>query len=472
VTHDLLSALEPHLPDQRTRSRLDVVAYLTLWLILLYGLSARQVLPGFGAIGSPAMVLVIPAAFIWAAGWVLPQSGLDRGRQPMRAVLLVYLAYQLVSFAVASSRTLTELESTGSVRALLTAFAMTGVGLLVADGIRDEGRLTELLHRVVKAVTFVSAFGIVQFYTGAPMQFLVPGLQWNRPPVGLAERGPFGRPAATTLHPIEFSVVTAALLPLAIHFALHGRTVHQRRNAAFAAGLIALAVPLSVSRSGLVSLVLALVVLLAGWRGRRLVNGLLTICIAIPVLWATVPGIVGTFIGMFTDTDDDPSIQARINRRPRVMELLRLRPWLGLGNGTWSTEDYFLVDVEIYVTSLQLGLLGMALITIILVFGFLLALAVRALPSASEPTRHLALAIAAGIAGISGSLISFDAFHYRILTGTLFLLLGAAGALWRILGGSEHVATTINIRARTLGRDGRWFGTDAGTSGNEQLTEG
>jgi polysaccharide biosynthesis protein PslJ len=432
--------------ERERRSGFDVVAYLTLWLILLYGLSARQVLPGFGAIGSPAMVLVLPAFFIWAAGWILPQSGLDRGRQPMRVVLLAYLAYLLVSFAVASSRTLTPLETTGSIRAVLTAFAMTGVGLLVADGVRDEGRLTELMHRLVKAVTFVSVFGIVQFYTGAPMQFLVPGLQWNRPPVGLAERGPFQRPTATTLHSIEFSVITAALLPLAIHFALHGRTIHQRRNAAFAAGLIALAVPLSVSRSGLVCLVTALVVLLAGWRGRRLVNGLLTICIAIPVLWATVPGIVGTFIGMFTDTDDDPSIQARINRRPRVMELLRLRPWFGLGNGTWSTEDYFLVDVEIYVTSLQLGLLGMALVACMLVFAVLLALAVRALPTADEPTRHLALAIAAGIAGISASLITFDSFHYRILTGTLFLLMGAAGALWRIHEGSEQLSTMLSLQ--------------------------
>ena len=428
------------------RGSFDVTVYLTLWIILLYGLSARQVVPGFGAIGSPAMLLVLPALLIWAAGWLLPGSGLLRGRNPIRVALLAYLGYQVLSFAVASTRSLTPLETSGAMRALLTAVAMAGVGLLVTDGVPTLPRLTTLIRRIVYAVTFVSVFGIVQFFTRQTFQFLVPGLVWNRPPVGLAARGEFGRPAATTLHAIEFSVITAALLPLAIHFALYGRTVHQRRNAACAAGLIALAVPLSVSRTGVVSLGIALLILFAGWRGRRLINGVLSVVIAIPVLWVTIPGIVGTFIGMFTDTDDDPSVQARINRVPRVIALIRERPWFGLGNGTWSVEDYFLIDNEVYVTTLEMGIVGMVLTTLFLGGTVVLALAVRGLPGVDETTRHLAMAIAASIGGLSISLITFDAFHYRILTGTLFLLIGAAGALWQMHRGSDHVSSLLRMR--------------------------
>ena len=440
------SGAEPSTAPPRATS-FDVVAYLTLWLVLLYGLSARQVVPGLGAICTPAMLVVLPTMLIWAAGWILPQSGLDRGRHPIRTALMVYFAYQVLSFAVANSRPLTELESNGSVRALLTAAAMAGVGLLVADGVRDEARLTTLLHRLVGAVTFVSVFGIVQFYTRQPMQVLVPGLEWNRTPIGVGGRGEFGRPASTTLHPIEFSVITASLLPLALHFALHARTIHQRRNAALASGLIALAVPLSVSRSGVVSLVVALGILFAGWRGRRLIHGLLTVIIAIPVLWATVPGIVGTFIGLFTDTEHDPSIQARINRGPRVMAVIRERPWLGLGNGTFSVEDYFLIDNEVYGTTLEMGIIGLALTFALLGLAVLIALGIRALPTADAATRHLALAIAAAIAALTISLFTFDAFFYRIQTGTLFLLIGATGALWRMHDGSHHIGQAIH-RAR------------------------
>ena len=449
----------PPLPwESRTRSlvprlagRFDVTTYLTLWLILLYGLSARQVVPGVGAIGTPAMLLVLPALLFWVAGWLLPESGLLRGRNPIRAALLVYFGYQVLSFAVAQTRTLTPLETTGALRGLLTATAMAGVGLLVADGVTSLERLNALLRRVVYGITFVSVFGLVQFFTRQPFHVLVPGLTWNTPPPGLSTRGPFVRPSATTLHAIEFSVITGALLPLAIHFALYSLTMHQRRNAALAAALVALAMPLSVSRSGAVSLTMALVILLAGWRGRRLLNGLLTIVVAIPILWATIPGIVGTFIGMFTGTDDDVSIQARLLRVPRIMELIRERPWLGLGNGTWSREEYFLIDNEVYVTTLEMGILGMALTTLFLGAAVLLALAIRGLPRVDEATRHLCLAVGASVAALSISLTTFDAFHYRILTGTLFLLIGAVGALWQLHGGSEQLFR----RTTSQGRSGR-----------------
>lgn len=442
------------------RRSFDVVAYLTVWLVFLYGISARQVVPGFGAIGSPAMLIAMPTFLIWCAGWVLPQAGLNRGPNPMRAGLILYLAYQILSFAVAQSRTLTPLETTGAMRALLTAFAMAGIGLLASDGIKTVERLTTLLRRVMYGVTFVSIFGLVQFFTRQPLQILLPGLQWNRGAVGLSERGPFVRPAGTTLNSLEFSVVTASLLPLAIHFALYGVTLRQRRHAAVGTLLIALAVPLSVSRSGVISLVVGLGILFAGWRGRRLLNGLLTVIIAIPVLWATIPGIVGTFIGLFTGTDDDISIQARLRRIPRIMALIRERPWLGLGNGTWSREEYFLVDNELYVTTLEMGIVGMGLTILLLGGAVILGLCARALPGITEDTKHLALAITAAIAAFTVSLATFDVFHYRILTGTLFLLIGSAGALWQMHHGSDLFARLIrtgsNHKVDLQSGWGRW----------------
>ena len=442
-------------------TRFDTVTYLTLWLAFLYGISARQVVPGFGALGSPAMLIALPSLLIWAGGWVMPRSGLDRGRHPIRAPLLIYFTYLIISFGVTGTRPITGLESTQSIRALLTGAAMTGIALLVADGVRDQARLTALLRRVVIAATFVGIIGILQFITGDPLRVMLPGLRWNADAMsGIELRGAFNRPLSTTLHPIEFSAVTAGLLPLAIHFALYSKNTHARRNFGLAAAILAVAIPIAVSRTGVVSLVVAMAVLAMGWSWRRRLNALLIGMAAVPVIWAAIPGIVGTMIGLFSDTDDDASIQARIRRQPAIMALIRERPWLGLGNGSWSVDDYFLIDNQIFVTTLEMGFVGLALTIFLLLLGAGTAAAVRGLPRVDEATAHLALAITASIAGLAITIVTFDAFFYRILTGTLFLLIGAAGALWRMHGGSEHLSERLHRGSRRW--EDRRLNTDPG----------
>ena len=417
-------------------TRADVVTYLTLWVVLLYGIYARQVVPGLGAIGTPALLLALPTLMFWVAGWVAPHYGLSRDRHPIRAALFVYLCFHLLSFSVASSRPLTSLESTGSARALLTTVAMVGIALLAADGIANSPRLEALLRRVVYAGGFLGLYGLAQYLTRQPLLFLLPGLTWNADPRDLASRGVEVRPAGTALHPIEFGVVTGALVPLAIHFALYAPSKRQRAAAAAAGGFLVLGMPLAASRSGIVSVVVGLLILFTGWRGRRLLNGLLAVCVTVPIIWATVPGVVGTMFGLFTDTGDDISIQARLNRVPRIMALIRERPLLGLGSGTWSIEDYFLIDNELFVTTLESGLVGLTITVALLVGAVVLCLCLRNLVL-DDRTRHLVLALGASIAGLTVSLATFDSFHYHILTGTLFLLVGTAGALWRIHRGSE-----------------------------------
>ena len=415
----------------RDTPRVDVVTYLTIWLVLLAGINARQVVGVFGEIGSPALLITIPALLFWAAGWIVPQVGLDRRPHPMRPALLLYVWIMMASYVVAMSRPLTELEASGAGRALVTSLALVGIALLVADGINTLSRLETLLRRLVTAIAFVSLLGIAQFFSGQALQLDIPGLVWNSEAF-LAGRSAFTRPGATTLHPIEFSVVTAAALPLAIHFALMSSDRTARRNFAVASAIIALAVPLSISRSGLLALAVGLLTLSFAWNWRRRFSAAITFVIAVPVLWMAIPGLVGTLISLFEGTDYDPSIQARIDRRPRIMSLIRQRPWLGLGNGTWSVDDYFLIDNEIYVTTLETGITGALVVAGIFATGVFVAIAVKYLPGADASTGHLGHAIGASIASIAISFATFDAFHYRILTGMLFVLLGAAGALWRL----------------------------------------
>ena len=412
-------------------SRTDVTGYLTLWLVLLFGITAQQVLGPLGAIGSPAMIVAIPAGLWWFASRAAPSLGGYRGPSLIRVALLLYAWYLCLSFAVALARPLTGLELTGAVRALITTFALTGIGLLVTDGISRVDRLITLLRRVVWGGAFMAAVGIAQFVTGRSLQPAIPGLVRNTDYLGLEARSIFHRPAGTAMHPIEFGVMAAALLPLAIHFALYLRPGRQRQAATLAAALLALGVPMSVSRSGVVAVFAAMMVLFLGWSWRRRLNGMVVTLAAVPVLWMSVPGLVGTIRSLFTWADSDPSLLARQERVPRIMALIRERPVMGLGNGTWSVEDYFLIDNEAYVTTLETGVVGLALTVALFAIALYTALAVAHAPHTTEELTHLGRVIAAGLTGIGLSMLTFDAFHYRILTGVLFVFIGASGALLR-----------------------------------------
>jgi hypothetical protein len=419
----------------------DVTAYLTMWIALLVGISAFQVVPGLGAVGSPALLVALATPLLWVAGWSLPQSAVGTGRHPMRAVLIAYTAMALMSYAVAMSRPVSELERTGALRALIISVAMVGVALLVSDGIRDQRRLDTLLRRAVIGVAFVALLGIAQFLTGRQLQPAAPGLVWNADVTAVGMRSIFNRPSSTTMHPIELSVITASILPLGIHYSLYSETISRRRNMATATLIIAFAMPLAVSRSGIVSLIAGLAVLVAGWGWRRRFNGFIVAAAAIPVLWAVVPGLVGTFIGLFGNAAYDPSIQGRVERGPMVMAQVRQRPWLGLGGGTWSVEEYFLLDNQVWATMLEAGLVGLTVVAILVLAGITTGIITARMPGVDPASAHLGQALAASIAALSVSALTFDAFFYRILTGLLFLCLGAVGALWRLHHVSERLPT-------------------------------
>lgn len=416
----------------RPRTWVTPTTVLSIYVVLLYFINARQVVGFLGAVGTPAMLVGLLAAMLWWSGRLLPTATTDLRPHPVRAVVFAFLCAMVASYAVAMARPLTEIEANGAGRALVTVFALTGVCLLTSDALLDTRSVNKLLRRLVLSGTMVSLLGVVQFATGLDLIPSIPGLTLKHPDGGVLGRSTFNRPIGTALHPIEFSVITAALLPLAIHFWLYGKKLHQRRNYALATVIIAVAVPLSLSRSGLLALIVGLSVLALAWDRRRRLNLLLAGFVGVPILWLTVDGLVGTLASLFMNTGTDLSIQARLDRVPRIMTLIKERPWVGLGNGTYSVEDYFLIDNQIWVTTIETGVIGLAITLAAIATGVFTGLFVKRFPNVDERTGHLAHAIGASIAAAGVSLATFDAFFYHILTGTLFLLIGLAGALWRL----------------------------------------
>ena len=424
------SRATPHpLPGTPAWSLSPVMA-LTVWMVLLYGISPNQVFGPLGAIGTPAMILAAFCGMTYLVWRLLPLTDVDRGPNPMRVAIFAYAWFALLSFAVALSRPLSAIEQFGALRASTLVLILGGLALVVADGLGSTAQVTKLLQRLTWVGAAFAALGIIQFFTGRTLTISIPGLTWNHAAAEVGMRSLFNRPTATAAHPIEFSVLTAALFPLALHFMLHEPPGRRRRLAGLACVLLGLAVPMSVSRSGIVAVMVGLVVLAAGWTWQQRLRAIGIAGILVPLLWLTIPGLVGTIRSMFTGRETDDSIQGRLERIPRIIEYIRERPWLGRGEGTFNMEEYFVVDNGLYLKLIETGVVGTAAFALLLLTGIYLAVAVARDP---DPTvAHMARAISASLAALAVSYMTFDAAGYKILSGTLFLLLGAAGALWRL----------------------------------------
>lgn len=414
------------------RSKRDAVTWLTVYLVMVFGFSARLVFSPAGAIGTPA--LGVGAIITWLY-WLQKTSGsdeLDRDWQPVRVAVVVCMLWMLTSTSAAYARPLSDLEISGSTREVIRLVIYAGTALVAADAITTRARLDTLLRRLVFAASFLSLMGIAQFITGTDVTayFRPPGLTVSHETV-TGIRSSFNRPFGTALHPIELGVVLSLVLPLAIHFARFEPRGTRRQRAVAAAIVIACGIPMSLSRSGIIALAVAMITLSTIWTWRERANAAVMATGFLAVMYATIPGLLGTIVALFENSDTDPSVQNRIARIPQMLELFGERPLFGRGFGTYNIEDYFLLDNEYFVTAIEVGLLGLAVVIAVLLTGVFLARGVRH-RGGDLATRHLGQCIASGLLAAMATMYTFDAFYFHVYSSVLFLLLGCAGALWRL----------------------------------------
>lgn len=419
-------------------SRRDVVTVLTVYIALLWLLPAQLILPGLSAIGYPAMVVALGCAGWWAIARAVPgMSGMPVGSQPVRSVLFTYGWWVLLTYAFTFLRPLTTIEANGADRAIIALCGLIGVALLAGDGIESVDRLEVLMQRLVTMASVVALIGIVQFATDFdPVAYVrLPGLEVNQPLIAEGSRSFFDRPYATTLHPIEFSVICAMVLPLAFHYALHRRSDHTRRSSGIAwlhVVLIASAIPMSVSRSGVLGVAVGMVVLSVVWNWRVRIKVAVGSLFFLIAMRAAVPGLLGTLRSMIVGASDDPSIQGRLRDVDMVRRYISESPIVGRGPGTFNPTDYFFLDNQYYGAALETGLPGLLLLLLVVAIG--VTACIRSVAQERDDRkRSLGFAIAAGISVGGVSMVAFDGFAFPIFIGTFFLMIGCGGCLWRLL---------------------------------------
>lgn len=418
----------------------DVFGLLTVpFLVLVFLLPARFVFPPLGAAGRPAILYATGLAVVCLFAF-LRRGGMPAGVQPLHWLVGGYFVVQLVTYAVAFDRGVVALEARSADRWLLTSVALCGLAVFIADATPDRAALDRLLRRLVAAGGVMAGIGALQFLIGFDLthQLRLPGLQPNRALIGIGERGEgFARVAGTASHYIEFGVVLAMLLPLAIHYAFFARGLGQRVRRGLLVALLASAVPFSVSRSGMLAVTVALGVLLVVWPWRLRYNALVIAGLAVVAYRVLQPGLLGTIRALFENAQQDPSVQGRTDDYATVMAFVAERPWLGRGAGTFMPERYLLLDNQFLLTLVSQGVVGLSALIALLLGMYWSARSVRHRGEDGE-TRHLAQALAASV--VTGLVVSatFDSLSFTTFSCLLFLLLGSVGALHRLDRSSGH----------------------------------
>ena len=435
---------------QRSQIRgLDAVTFLTIYLVLLFSIPSRLVFSPLGGVGQPATIFAALLFGRYLLEWIHPASALDRERQPMRLAATLWFCVIVAVYVSANLHPLPVLELNGADRGIIQACAWLGILLYTVDSIGSIDALKTLLRRIVFGATAMAALGFTQFFTGldATKYIIIPGLATSETYSDLLGREGFNRPSATAIHPIEFGVVLAMCLPLAIHQARYAQPGMRWRRWLQVA-LIAATLPMTVSRSAILGLLVSLIVILPTWPKRDRHIAYLAIIGGTLVLRATIPGLIGTLRGLFFSIGTDSSTVERTKAYSLAAPLISHHPWLGQGFGTFLPQTNFFTDDQYLGSLIETGVVGLLALLLLFATGWFLARGARR-ASTDDELRHLAQCLAASVAVAVVSYATFDAFGFPIAAGLTFLLLGCTGAMWRLMrtGGMYRESSVQNAPA-------------------------
>jgi O-antigen ligase len=253
-------------------------------------------------------------------------------------------------------------------------------------------------------------------------------------------------------------------LPIALHFAFQDKHRPLLRRW-FPVAAIAIAVPISISRSAIVSTVVVLCFLIPSWPvgiRRRAYGAMFALS---GVIYLLVPGLLGTLAGLFTGISSDTSAQSRTGSYPLALQFIERAPVFGRGFQTFLTS-FWILDDQYLGTLIETGIVGLAALLGLFITGVTVARRVRK-RSADARDRSLAQSLAAAVASALVSFALFDAFSFPMAASLIFFILGCVGALNRLVPrapsamGRSHLAN-LNL-ADGAGRADQATGATAGS---------
>jgi O-antigen ligase len=415
--------------------RADAATILCLFVLSLLMLPARMVLAGLPLSLTLAELLALVLGLLWLCSQMTTGLGAAKGGNPIRTAIFVY---GLILVAVYGYTTYLYLPSDELNLADHSAVLFAGyvaLVLVMCDGVSGYDRLDFVLKSVVVAGTFVAFVALVQFRLNLDLTtyMRLPGFRPTSVEGASAviSRSDLRRVAGTLGHPIELGALSAMLLPLAAHFGFQARDRGQPAlRWWFCAALIGTGLMFSISRTAILGLAGAGLVLFVGWSFRRRLITLGVLAGFLAVMKVLVPGMLGTFYNLFSTLGSDSSIIYRTHDYPFAMREVVKSPIFGRGLGTWYPYKHQVFDNQYLLSLVESGVLGVAGFVGVIVCGICVAVRVHRL-STDPHARNLALTITAVLTVPLLGASTFDLLSFPGITSVMFLFIGAAGALLR-----------------------------------------
>jgi polysaccharide biosynthesis protein PslJ len=446
----MASAVPVPVAAESRQGATDAAWILIVFIVLVSSIPGQLVVPGLGGAGRPASLFALAMLGWWLLERLLPRRA-PITHIPIRWAISTYLMVHLVSVIAGLDRGVPGLELRAMDRFVLLVLGLSGVMLVAIDGLPTR-RSVERVQSWAVALGAVSAVvGIIQFVVGVNLAAYIniPGLQYNSEIGALAVRGAekLRRAEGLTLHSIELGVVMPSLLPMAMYLA----SVRRSRLQWVAAATIAAVIPMSISKTGIVAVVVAMAVYAGGWTWRQRSNALVIGFVVTMAYNAIVPGLLSTIKYLFLNLDAENSTSARTDDIPFVAPYIRERPWFGRGPGTFGPEDYRLLDNAYLLEVIEGGWIGLASLLFLLLSGCWVSYWL--VKRAPDPdTKNLARALGAGVSVSLVGFATYDAMAYPTQLGLLALHLGCLGALYRIERGrvpGDHGHEQLPTRLHT-----------------------
>ncbi|MBT2409887.1 O-antigen ligase family protein [Streptomyces sp. ISL-12] len=433
------AAPRPHRPraPKRVRAgplgrRVDATAILTVYLVLAFFVPSNLALPALGGVGTPANVFALLGLLwylaTWLGGRILPAPG----TRPVRIVMCLLGLAVLAAYLANSLRGSSHQEVLGADRGLIGFLVWVALVVLVSAGVRERGRLDVLMRRMVVMGSVVAAIGFYDFFaaTNVADSIHIPGLRTSVAQVSVMDRGSFTRPRSTTAQPLEFGGMLAILLPFAIQQAFD--PVRRHLPALRRWGpvlLIGGALPLTVSRTSVLGLLLVALVMVPRWKPARRWAAIGIMAASVAVFKVLVPGLIGTITELFASflSNSDSSTQARTVKYSAIVPYLKEHPLFGRGFGTFTPDLYFFTDNQYMLTAAETGLLGVVALFALFLAGIHHGGAVRRL-ARTDSDRELGQAFFASALVALVISATFDSLSFPMFAGIFFLTLGAGSS--------------------------------------------
>lgn len=411
---------------------------LQIFAVVLMVFPSFTVFRPIGAAAFPAGLIGMGAFVLWALWTALGRHNPLRARTPVRVAFGAVWVSTLLSYVALQFRSRTSVEIMGADRWLIFFASMTGVAFLAAECVPSLEDVRRVLRALVWGGAFVAVVAILQYfwaYDPTPaLGNLLPGFSFNRELGGIGWRSGVSRVPGTMIHPIELGTTAAMLLPIAVYLLFYdtGRAPVRRLVPLV---LILASVPVSVSRSATVAVAVAMGVFVVGLPAKLRMVGMAAAPLAVVLIFFALPGTISTLADYFSMGRRDPSIATRTDDYAMVEEYVRERPYLGRGGGTYLTTDLLeILDNQYLKWAIEFGLVGLvALVVFFFVVPALTAFVARA-RAPTEELRILNGALGAAILSAAISSATFDSLSFPVFGCVYALVVGLAGATWRLAG--------------------------------------